>query len=459
MKLINSRCYLFKLSGDNMNKNFDELRKLYSEIIYESYSDLDTDQELIIKYRFVIPGLKEFEPTITLNKSMITNKDLNSNLMNAIIFRIGLIELISYYKCVCPKNVVIKAGYLEEEETKWFRKLFYNGLSEFLYMNSIHVSEEDLLTFIIEGEETNLTGITYEGYGNLIPIGGGKDSLVTKELLKGYDNKFFAINPKAEHFMCVGDGELLYVQRAIDKNLIELNKKGYLNGHTPFSALVAFISYLVAYLSNRKYIVLSNEGSANEPTIIGTNVNHQYSKTYEFEQDFYNYTKKYFQIDINYFSMLRPIKEVQIAYLFSKYKNYHKVFRSCNKGSKQTPWVWCLSCPKCLFIYIMLRAFLSITEMTDIFGCNLLDDKTLEKDFLELIGESDTKPFECIGTIDEVKFALNKIILSGDNSYLTNLYKNNYYSDIDIDLSKFYYDNNVIEEYKEILKEALNDAK
>jgi hypothetical protein len=72
----------------------------------------------------------------------------------------------------------------------------------------------------------------------------------------------------------------------------------------------------MAYLTNRKYIVLSNEGSANEPTVIGTNINHQYSKTYEFECDFYQYTKKYFNIDIKYFSLLRPIKEIQIAYLF-----------------------------------------------------------------------------------------------------------------------------------------------
>ena len=266
------------------------------------------------------------------------------------------------------------------------------------------------------------------------------------------------INPKQVHIDCSKGLEYCAITRVIDKNLLELNKQGYLNGHTPFSAIVAFTSYLMAYLTNRKYIVLSNEGSANEPTIIGTNINHQYSKTYEFEKDFYEYTKKYFKIDIKYFSLLRPIKEIQIAYLFSKYKEYHKIFRSCNVGSKSNPWIWCLNCPKCLFVFIILRAFLSLEEMTSIFGENLLDKKELEKDFLELIGQSDTKPFECIGTIDEVKYAMNRIIKS-DSSYLSNLYKDNYYEDINIDLSKIYYENNVEKDYLKLLEEAIRDAR
>ena len=221
---------------------------------------------------------------------------------------------------------------------------------------------------------------------------------------------------------------------------------------------MAFISYLVAYLSNRKYIVLSNEGSANEPTVIGTNINHQYSKTYEFEKDFYEYTKKYFKIDIKYFSLLRPIKEIQIAYLFAKYKKYHKIFRSCNVGSKENPWIWCANCPKCLFVFIILRAFMSKEEVVSIFGENMLDKKNLENYFLELIRKADTKPFECIGTIEEVKYAMNRIIKE-DSSYLSNLYKEKYYEDIDIDLSKLYYENNVNDEYLEILKEAIRNAK
>ena len=440
-----------------MNKKFELFREKYSEIIYRSYQTIYDEEYMIIKYQFEIPNLKTFEPTISIPKKNILNNSINQSILNSIIFRLGLIELISYYKCTCPKQIVIEAGYINKEEQAWFKKLFFNGLGEFLYVNNIEINEEELFEFIIKGKEIFIDDISYQGSGNLIPIGGGKDSIVTLELLKDYDNKGFAINPKQVHYDCLKEKECYYIKRTIDKNLLELNKQGFLNGHTPFSAIVAFTSYLVAYLTNRKYIVLSNEGSANEPTIIGTNINHQYSKTYEFEKDFYEYTKKYFKIDIKYFSLLRPIKEIQIAYLFSKYKEYHKIFRSCNLGSKETPWKWCCNCPKCLFVYIILEAFMSKEEVISIFGQNMLDNKDLEHYFLQLLGEGETKPFECIGTIEEVKYAMNQNIKK-DSSYLAALYKEKYYDELDIDLTKIYYENNVIDEYLDILKEAIKNA-
>ena len=440
-----------------MNENFNLYREKYPKIIYKDYQIIDESNQIKIMYTFEIPNLTTFNPYITISKEYISN-DIYSDISKSIIFRLGLIELISYYKCICPKIIEVEAGYIDEYEQSWYKKLFYNGLGEFFHINNISISIDELFDFTIRGGKTEVNRPTYNGTGNLIPIGGGKDSIVTLELLKNYDNKCFMINPKQVHIDCSKGLEYCAITRVIDKNLLELNKQGYLNGHTPFSAIVAFTSYLMAYLTNRKYIVLSNEGSANEPTIIGTNINHQYSKTYEFEKDFYEYTKKYFKIDIKYFSLLRPIKEIQIAYLFSKYKEYHKIFRSCNVGSKSNPWIWCLNCPKCLFVFIILRAFLSLEEMTSIFGENLLDKKELEKDFLELIGQSDTKPFECIGTIDEVKYAMNRIIKS-DSSYLSNLYKDNYYEDINIDLSKIYYENNVEKDYLKLLEEAIRDAR
>ena len=441
-----------------MNEKFNLFREKYSKIIYKNYKIVDKDECIEIIYEFEIPGLSSFKPYIVISKRYILNNMIDNNLLEAIVFRIGLIELISYYKCVCPKAIVIEAGYIDQYEQAWFKKLFFNGLGEFFHVNNIKISEDDLFSFIVMGKKIEFKDVKFNGSGNLIPIGGGKDSNVTLELLKNYDNKCFIINPKQIHFDCAGETDSYTVKRVIDKNLIELNKLGYLNGHTPFSSVVAFISYLVAYLSNRKYIVLSNEGSANEPTVIGTNINHQYSKTYEFEKDFYEYTKKYFKIDIKYFSLLRPIKEIQIAYLFAKYKKYHKIFRSCNVGSKENPWIWCANCPKCLFVFIILRAFMSKEEVVSIFGENMLDKKNLENYFLELIRKADTKPIECIGTIEEVKYAMNRIIKE-DSSYLSNLYKEKYYEDIDIDLSKLYYENNVNDEYLEILKEAIRNAK
>ena len=438
------------------NNIFASLREKYSKIVYKSYKISYLEDVIEIEYIFEIPGLRIFKHHINIPRKDLSNDNVDQNMLHSIVFRLGMVELISYYKCVCPKIIEIEAGFISKYEEDWFKKLYYNGLGEFFYLHGIKISQDELFKFRVMGQDIDISDAEYHGFGNLIPIGGGKDSCVTLELMKNYDNKCFVINHKQVDIDCIGDNKSCFVERTLDKELLELSADEFLKGHTPYSAMIAFLSYLVAYLDNRKYIVLSNEGSANEETIIGTNINHQYSKTYEFECDFYDYTKNIFKIDLKYFSLLRPLKEIQIAYLFSKYPKYHKIFRSCNVGSKKEPWLWCNNCPKCLFIFIVLRAFMSKEELVDIFGENLLDRKDFESCFLELIGKSTNKPFECVGTIDEVNYAMNRIIID-DDSYLSSIYRDKYYKKVDIDLSKIYYENNIDDEYLEIVKKAINE--
>lgn len=449
-----------------MKHNFIELRNTYKEIIYKNYEISNEGENMIITYFFEIPELTKFYPTISFKKELIKNKNLNENLIKKIVFHIGMIELISYYKCCCPKKVIIEAGYLNEDDKAWFKKLFYNGLGEFLYLNNINVNEEELFHFEILGEDIIINNVEYSGVGNLIPIGGGKDSVVTLEILNKYkkDNMCFIVNPKRVNIECCytagyNDNEICMITRVIDKNLLELNNKGFLNGHTPFSSMVAFVSYLMAYLTNKRYIVLSNEGSANEATVIGTKINHQYSKSYEFEQDFFQFTNKNYGINISYFSLLRPLKEIQIVKLFSKYDKYHKVFKSCNVGSKEDTWNWCCNCPKCLFVYIMLSVFLDKEQLNNIFSEDLFEKRSLEKYFIELIGQGETKPFECVGSISEINFALSKIInkREGNLPYLLNLYKEKYNCNEFIDLNEIDPIHNVISDYLKILEENLLD--
>ena len=90
--------------------------------------------------------------------------------------------------------------------------------------------------------------------------------------------------------------------------------------------------------------------------------------------------------------------------LFSRFTQYHDVFRSCNVGSKQD--IWCGHCAKCLFAYIILSPFIEPTRLNAIFGKAMLDDTTMEHEFRQLVGEAETKPFECVGTVSEVRQAL-----------------------------------------------------
>lgn len=438
--------------GEGMDNKFENLRSQFSDFIYRDY-DVSYDKEyMIIRYHYEIRGLTSFNPITKIPLKVINLQNKNKKFIDFLVFHIGLIELISYWKCTCSPNVIIEAGYLDDQQINWFKKLYFYGLGEFFYVNNIETDIDNFINIRTVGSRYEEFDLNYQGHGNLIAIGGGKDSVVSLELLKDmYDNNTtFIINPKAVTMTCSKiagyENKTIGVIRQIDKELIKLNKKGYLNGHTPFSSLVAFLSYLVAYLTDKKYIVLSNESSANEPTVLGTKVNHQYSKTYEFENDFNNYTKTYFNIDIKYFSLLRPLNELQIAMFFAKYEKYHSVFKSCNVGSKTEPWDWCGHCPKCLFVYTILSPFLYRDKLIAIFHEDLFAKEDLLTTFLELLGYAKTKPFECVGTYSEVRYAVNLTIKKLLNQEMPLPYLLQYYFE-KYSLEPF--DNNLLLSYNE----------
>ncbi len=438
---------------------YNELRNKYDTFIYDSYEIEELENTTKITYNFVVPSLTQYKPTLEVKKFKIDSFTKN------LIFHIGLVELVSYWKATCSKNVIIKAGYINKEQIEFFKKLYFYGLGELFYTNGIIPNYDDFINIKCELKEQNIEIPNYVGNGNLIPIGGGKDSNVTLEIMKSdfEDNLCFIINPKQVTLSCAqtagySNEKIVTVKRTIDKNLIELNKQGFINGHTPFSALVAFLSYFNAYITGKKYILLSNESSANESNVDGTKINHQYSKTYEFECDFNEYTKKYFKIDIKYFSLLRPLSEYQIAMLFSNYEKYHEIFKSCNVGSKKEPWHWCCSCPKCLFVYIILSPFLYKEKLIRIFGEDLFEKEDLLDIFIELTGYGKTKPFECVGTYEEVRYAITKTISKLDKQpYLLKYYKEHFeLENLNKNLeNKYNRENNLNPYFENLLKSEL----
>ncbi len=432
---------------------FEDLRKKYNSFIYKDFlvQHLETSYRVI--YYFSIPELCEFESVWEFS----IKSEVDEAILHRLFFNLGMVETISYWKCVCPETLIVQCGEMTKGQCAWWRKLFYNGLGEFLYRNDINIGQEDLLR--IECKEANILPMKDEREyaGCLIPIGGGKDSVVSLELLKNEDIITYCINGNNTTNqiirICDYRKDNYIAKRILDPKLIELNKSGYLNGHIPFSAVVAFSSVIAAYLCGNKYIVLSNETSANETTVRNSFVNHQYSKSFEFEKDFMWYIKSIIESDIHYFSLLRPLTEIQIAWLFSKCERFHKVFRSCNVGSKKG--IWCCNCPKCLFVYIILLPFLEDVKLIDIFGENLLNKESLDLYFRELIGVEANKPFECVGTRREVLIALKAYIGKGGKSLLTDRYAdviNRESEKVQDVLGEWVDENNVPEIYKSILE-------
>ena len=329
-----------------------------------------------------------------------------------LVFALGLVELISYWKCACPPAVKIHCGALDAEEIAWWKRLWYHGLGEFFYRNDIQTDEDSFLSVECDSLRADILNEPFLcGDLSLVPVGGGKDSCVTLQMLCDMGRPLFGFTvndqPAREAtFIAAGfdSSRLLRTYRTIDPALLARNAEGFLNGHTPFSAIVAFLGLYCAYLIGAGELVLSNEASANEATVPGTDVNHQYSKSYQFECDCNAYIARRLSLPIRYFSLLRPFHELQIARQFAALPQYHAAFRSCNTGSKRN--VWCGCCAKCLFVCLMLAPFLPEAGIAGIFGENLLEKPDLQGELRALLGAAQEKPFECVGTVEEARAAL-----------------------------------------------------
>lgn len=406
-------------------KNFETLRNKFPEFHYDDFHTGITNEGLRIEFSFRINELVHFRPVSVFHfgnhkETCIKNYYANKAVADNIIFHIGLIELISYWKTTCAPVISIHSKTLTSQQISWWKKLYFNGLGEFFYINGIQTSIEDFVEIRSSGTKTEIQSIDGIGDGFLVPIGGGKDSAVTLELLKRDNNTLrpLIINPRGATINTITAAGLYYgdsvtISRSIDPELLRLNNLGFLNGHTPFSAMLAFYTLLASLLNGFKNIALSNESSANEVTIPGTNINHQYSKSFEFEEDFRWYYSNFISPSFNYFSFLRPLNELQIVSIFSKLENYHPVFRSCNVGSKTDS--WCGKCSKCLFTSIMLSAFKGTDYASRIIGADMLNDAELIPVFDELTGIAENKPFECVGTLEDVNVAMSMIARNSED--------------------------------------------
>ncbi len=403
------------MSGPTSPPLFHQLREQHTSLVYHSHEVRVEKSTVVMAWKFELtPGIF-FNPEMTfIFPEKMTSAGMDQGSLEHLAFHIGMIELISYYKAACPAEIIIRPYALPTDAITFWKHIYFLGLGEFRYLNHIQEDLDALFSIINKGAPLpDLNGQVDAGR-LMVPVGGGKDSAVSLWLLSRYHKDYelipFMVNPWPASWRTLdalgfSRQDALTVNRKLDPKLLELNSKGYLNGHTPFSALLAFTAHAAAMMCKAGHITLSNESSASEATIPGTEINHQYSKSIDFEQRFRNYLKQISRSQVNYFSLLRPLNELQIAAIFSRMTAVHPVFRSCNAGSKTDS--WCGKCPKCLFTAVMLAPYLDDGPLLQIFGKDILSDSSLQAYLDELGGWAETKPFECIGTVDEVRQALS----------------------------------------------------
>lgn len=352
-----------------------------------------------------------------------TTQDIPQALLDSVLDNLFLILGVSYYKLYCPKNIELGSLQLNQEQAVFWNSVYTKGLGEFFYKNQIDFL--GLVSFpISEGVQAQAIPCSRRDR-SLVGIGGGKDSIVAGELLKKHGKEFTAFvnndHPIRDEVVAMMQIGKISVKHVLDPLLLELNKReDSYNGHVPVSAQIAFTGLLAALLYDYRYVIVGNEQSANygNTEYLGEDVNHQWSKSYEFETMLQDYVKHYVTESVVYFSLLRPFSELAIAKELTHYPQYFPVFSSCNRNfriNNAGDRKWCGECPKCAFSFIMLAAFLSKDEVVQLFGKNLLADESLLMTYKELLGVAEIKPFDCVGTPDEVRVAF--FLTNKDGAY------------------------------------------
>ena len=387
----------------------------YREFLFEAYRYDPTENTLSLFYRF-LHGPR-FEESLIFDFPSRSFSELEETVLDRIFRLILLLSGVSYYKAFVPETLRCEAFALDRDTARFVQNFYEKGLGEFAWRNRISLSGGCRVAW-----DTNVppAPLAIElPRRTCVPIGGGKDSIVTLECLKSAreDLVTFALGDAAPIAACIAAARVPYirVRRRLDPLLFKLNDEGALNGHVPITGILSAIVLGCAVLAGFDTIAMSNEHSANAPnlTINQVGINHQYSKSLEFEAGFAEYVARHITPNIAYFSLLRPLSEIEIARRFAQHPKYFDIFRSCNTAFRQSRAErghhWCGNCAKCRFVFLALAPFVEKRRLIAIFGRDLLDDDTQTEGFAALCGLHKHKPFECVGEIVESAAVMTRL--------------------------------------------------
>jgi len=372
-----------------------------------------------------------------------TRSEIPSELVEKVLGYLHLAIGVSYYKIFAQEEVVLRSS-LTQTESEFFTKLYKKGLGEFYFVNNLDIGKSP--QFPAENKKAEEPFVLGKATDNvLVGLGGGKDSIVTLESLKeqGFSPTAFAIEVGYENVITDSVIEaagvpVLKVKRILDEQLLSPIPDSY-NGHVPVSAIYSLIGYLLALLYDFSYVVVGNEHSSNFGNISyqSVEINHQWSKSIEYEKEFQNLCRTHLSEDITYFSLMRPFYEIRIVQQFMKYPQYFAKFSSCNRAFKILPIpqnrrsrlyvgknpssaLWCGECAKCVFVFTLFSAYLKPEEIVKVFGQNLYENEKLLALFKDVLGVGNMKPFDCVGTFDEAKVAFE---MAGERYSQTKIYQ------------------------------------
>ncbi|MGY3265298.1 UDP-N-acetyl-alpha-D-muramoyl-L-alanyl-L-glutamate epimerase [Lysobacter sp. HA35] len=356
----------------------------------------------------------ELVETVTIPGAPFTLDAARGDAVQRAVQLLHLVAGVSYYKASVPKEIRIDSYDIDAATAALLTEVYENGLGEFAYRNGLTL--RGTIRFPVSATSSaNAPTLALREHA-LTAIGGGKDSLVSIESLRmaGVAQTVTWIGGSQLIAACAERTGLptLNIGRQLAPQLFEYNRTGAWNGHIPVTAVNSAILALAALVLGVDQVVFSNERSASYGSMIeGTGeVNHQWSKGWQFERDFAAHLRSHIAADLRYYSLLRPLSELAVARQFARSDRYDQHFSSCNRNfhilGERPAQRWCGICPKCHFVFLALAPFMSKPRLVGIFGRNLLDEPSQTGGFDALLEYRDHKPFECVGEGQESRAAM-----------------------------------------------------
>ncbi len=388
------------------------LRNRYPRFVFDAFTVSADPSRLAVDYFYSAPPDLRFKSSITFDR-LPGETLLSPQALENLLFHIGLVESFSYWKATCSPILEVRPGRLNADQTAWWKNLLLHGMGEYFYVNRIPFSAPDFVTILAASGGDAPPPFRGElRRGLLIPLGGGRDSAVAAKLVQddGMQPGFMILNeiPAALRVAkTLGCPHPILVRRALDPLILDLNRQGFLNGHVPFSATLAFLNAACLALYGYSVIGIANEKSSDEGNISyeGQTINHQYSKSSAFESSFNDYLNRYLLADARYLSLVRPLYELQIGRMFAHLDALHGAVSSCNR--LQSVGKWCGECPKCLSVFATTYPFVELDALRNIFGSDdFFDRPHCAQTLAGLTGLGENKPFECVATYEETVCAL-----------------------------------------------------
>ena len=404
------------------------LRESYPVFLIEDARATCSHSAVTLEFRFAA-GEMRFRPVVKLDGLCLDETTrLDSPTARRLIRALAIIEAFSYWKAFCSPIIEVALPAPDAAELAWWRSFWPDAMGEFFYRNAIDFTTPGFLDIKAATDAALAAGGAPPDPANttddstattkspLVMFSGGKDSLALTLAIRGSATSpvdFFLYNPTSQQRglaeSLAAGGRILEVRREILPELLALNAANHPNGHTPYSAYLAVAAMLAGYLRGSQFVLAGNSRSDDEPNIesyLGRPINHQWTKSHEFEAALSNYRDRWLPGAPVYNGPLRPLFELQIIASLSGDIDAYLQTASCNRTRGEG---WCRTCAKCAWVFLATSALFGRQVAIRKTGSDLFANPDLTGLYERMAGLTSTKPFECTGTADEIRVAIRAV--------------------------------------------------